>query len=50
VVVSQLEAVISNAAGVVDRVLLAPRANLTADTVNKIEWFKLGSLNMERMA
>ena len=50
VVVSQLEAVISNAAGVVDRVLLAPRANLTADTVNKIEWFKLGSLNIERMA
>jgi len=50
VVVSQLEAVISNVAGVADRVLLAPRANLTADTVNKIEWFKLGSLNMERMA
>nr|DAS41252.1 MAG TPA: Baseplate J like protein [Caudoviricetes sp.] len=50
VVVSQLEAVISNVAGVVDRVLLAPRENLHADTVSKIEWFKLGSLNMERMA
>ena len=50
VVVSQLEAVISNVAGVVDRVLLAPRENLLADMVNQIEWFKLGSLNMERMA
>ena len=50
VVVSQLEAVVSNVAGVVDRVLLAPRENLLADTVHKIEWFKLGSLNMERMA
>ena len=49
VVVSQLEAVISNVAGVVDRVLLAPRENLHADTVSKIEWFKLGSLNVERL-
>ena len=49
VVVSQLEAVISNVAGVVDRVLLAPRENMHADTVSKIEWFKLGSLNVERL-
>ena len=49
-VVSQIEAAVSNVEGVTDRRLLSPAANRTADTASRIEWFKLGSLNVGLLA
>ena len=46
VVLSQLEAVISNVAGVVDRKMTTPAANLVPDMVNEVEWFMLGVLTV----
>ncbi len=48
-IVSQLEAAISNVSGVSDRKLLSPNANRAADVVNRIEWFKLGRVNVSLM-
>lgn len=45
-VVSQIEAAISNVGGVADRRLLTPNANRSADTQNRIEWFKLGRVEV----
>ncbi|CWN06095.1 baseplate J-like protein [Neisseria meningitidis] len=47
--VSQIEAAISNVDGVIDRRLTAPTANRAADTVNRIEWFKAGAINVTEM-
>lgn len=46
---SQLEAMVSNVNDVVDRAVLAPSGNQLCDTVSKIEWFRLGSLNISAM-
>ncbi|STZ76345.1 baseplate J/gp47 family protein [Bergeriella denitrificans] len=48
-VVSQLEAVISNVAGIRDRRLTAPAANRSADVREKIEWFKPGKITLTVM-
>lgn len=40
---------ISNVEGVIDRRLTAPTANRAADTVNRIEWFKAGAINVTEM-
>lgn len=45
-IVSQIEAAISNVGGVSDRRLIAPNANRAADVVNQIEWFKLGRVEV----
>ena len=45
-IVSQIEAAISNVGGISDRKLLSPNANRVADVVNHIEWFKLGRVNV----
>lgn len=45
-IVSQIEAAISNVGGVSDRRLIAPNANRSADVVNQIEWFKLGRVEV----
>lgn len=47
--VSQIEAAISNVEGVVDRQLHSPSANRQADVVSKIEWFRLGAVRVEVM-
>lgn len=49
-VVSQIEAAVSNVEGITDRKLVSPSANRTADTASRIEWFKLGSLNVGLLA
>ncbi|MDF7676352.1 baseplate J/gp47 family protein [Neisseriaceae bacterium ESL0693] len=46
VVMSQIEAVISNIAGVVDRKLTIPNANLIPDMLHKVEWFRLGKVTV----
>ena len=43
---SQIEAVISNVPGVVDRRLTAPAASRAADVAGKIEWFRLGGVSI----
>jgi baseplate J-like protein len=48
-IVSQCEAVVNNLIGVVDRRFTAPTANRKADIVNKIEWFRLGDVNVTEM-
>lgn len=48
-IVSQLEATISNVGGVSDRRLIAPNANRVADVVNRIEWFKPGRVDVSLM-
>ena len=45
-VASQIEAVISNVPGVVDRRLTAPYASRAADVAGKIEWFRLGGVSI----
>lgn len=47
--VSKIEAAVSNAAGVADRVLLAPRENRAADMADKTEWFRLGAVTVEAL-
>lgn len=47
--VSQIEAAVSNVEGVSDRRLLEPSANRAADTVNRIEWFKAGAIQVTEM-
>lgn len=49
IIVSQIEAVISDVAGINDRRLTSPTTNRDADTANKIEWFKLGAVNITAM-
>lgn len=49
VIVSRLEAAVSNIEGIVDRRLLSPQGNRAADTANKIEWFKLGRVTVGTM-
>lgn len=49
VIVSRIEAAISNTDGVIDRELVSPAANLAADTLNKVEWYKLGNLVITKM-
>ena len=48
-IVSQCEAVVSDLIGVVDRHFVAPNANRKADVINKIEWFRLGEINVTEM-
>lgn len=48
-IVSQIEAVISDVAGVIDRRLTSPSTNRNADMAGKIEWFKLGAVNISAM-
>ncbi|MFZ7224350.1 baseplate J/gp47 family protein [Avibacterium avium] len=45
-IVSQCEAVVNNLVGVVDRKFITPTANRTADVTSKIEWFRLGTINV----
>lgn len=49
-IVSQCEAVVSDLIGVVDRRFVAPNTNRKADIINKIEWFRLGNVNVTEMA
>ncbi|WP_431789278.1 hypothetical protein [Avibacterium paragallinarum] len=38
-----------NRVGVVDRKFITPTANRTADVTHKIEWFRLGNVNVSEM-
>lgn len=49
VIVSQLEAVISEVSGVTDRKLTAPLNNIEADTTDSVQWFMLGNVMIETM-
>lgn len=49
-ILSQVEAVISDLIGVVDRRITAPNANRQANVTNKIEWFRLGRITVTEMA
>lgn len=46
---SQLEAVISDTAGVVDRQVTSPAANYTPDSSGVIEWLKLGVITVSAL-
>lgn len=48
-IVSQCEAVVNNLIGVVDRKFTTPTTNRKADVVNKIEWFRLGTITVMEM-
>ncbi|OOF86701.1 baseplate J protein [Rodentibacter ratti] len=48
-IVSQCETVVNNLIGVVDRKFTTPTTNLKADVVNKIEWFRLGTITVTEM-
>ncbi|OOF50259.1 baseplate J protein [Rodentibacter genomosp. 1] len=48
-IVSQCEAVVNNLIGVVDRKFTAPTTNRKADVINKIEWFRLGTVTVTEM-
>lgn len=48
-IVSQIEAVISNVGNITDRRVTDPSANRDADTVSRIEWFKLGRVTVSLM-
>ncbi|MBE2895448.1 baseplate J/gp47 family protein [Pasteurellaceae bacterium HPA106] len=48
-IVSQCEAIISDLVGVVDRKLITPSENKTADVRSKIEWFRLGTVDVTEM-
>lgn len=48
-IVSQCEAIVNNLVGVVDRKFITPTMNLKADVINKIEWFRLGTVNVTEM-
>ncbi|NBH76177.1 baseplate J/gp47 family protein [Rodentibacter pneumotropicus] len=48
-IVSQCEAVVNNLIGVVDRKFTTPTTNRKADVVNKIEWFRLGTITVTEM-
>ncbi|MCO6518646.1 baseplate J/gp47 family protein [Snodgrassella sp.] len=49
VIASQLEAVISDVSGVIDRKMIQPAANLTAEIKEKIEWFMLGTVDVSML-
>lgn len=48
-VLSQVEAVISDLIGVVDRRITAPSSNRVANVTTKIEWFRLGNVSVSEM-
>lgn len=48
-VISQVEAVISDLIGVVDRVILSPNRNLDTDAYREMGWFKLGDIVVREM-
>lgn len=48
-IVSQLEAIVSDVVGVVDRRFTTPTANRKADVINKIEWFRLGNVTVSEL-
>ena len=48
-IVSQLEAIVSDIVGVVDRRFTAPTVNRKADVINKIEWFRLGNVTVTEL-
>lgn len=48
-VVSQIEAVISDLIGVVDRNLISPTKNQTIDALREMGWFKLGKVTVTEM-
>lgn len=48
-IVSQCEAVVNNLVGVVDRQFTTPTTNRKADVVNKIEWFRLGTVTVTEL-
>ncbi|GGZ77148.1 tail protein [Ignatzschineria indica] len=47
-IISQIEALISDQVGVVDRKLIAPSQNLTPDAL-LIEWYRLGTITVREM-
>ncbi|PJG86223.1 baseplate J/gp47 family protein [Conservatibacter flavescens] len=49
-VVSQIEAVISDLIGVVDRNLITPTKNQTIDAMREMGWFKLGQVVVREMS
>ena len=47
IIASQLEAVISDVSGVIDRNMTVPAGNMDADMESKIEWFMLGDVDID---
>ena len=48
-IVSQCEVIVSDLIGVVDRRIVSPSANLHADIISGVEWFRFGRVNVELM-
>lgn len=48
-IISQIEAVISDLVGVVDREIVQPTRNQTIDAYREMGWFRLGNVNVELM-
>lgn len=48
-ILSQCEAIVSDLIGVVDRRITSPSANKIANVQTKIEWFRLGNVNVSLM-
>lgn len=48
-IISQIEAVISDLVGVVDREIVQPTRNQTIDAYREMGWFRLGDVNVELM-
>lgn len=48
-ILSQIEAVISDLIGVVDREIVQPTRNQTIDAYREMGWFRLGNVNVELM-
>lgn len=49
-VLSKCEAVVSNLIGIADSDIVTPSGNLTADTGEHLEWFRLGEVQVEVMS
>lgn len=48
-IISQIEAVISDLVGVVDREIVQPTRNQTIDAYREMGWFRLGDVTVELM-
>lgn len=48
-ILSKIEAAVSNVGGVSDRRITAPAANREADKAGRVEWFRLGAVNLTVM-
>lgn len=48
-ILSQIEAAVSNIPGIADRRIVSPERNRDADIQTRIEWFRLGQIHLSAM-